>query len=182
MTRAAAGVAAVFLQPGEVAFATAPTVITTVLGSCVAVTMFDPLTRVAAICHGQLPYARPDTVHDDYRFVDLAIRRLAEEFDRLGVPRRRVAVKVFGGADVLLAGRSTADHPSVGAQNSESALATLASAHFLVATTVLGGVRGIKLHFRSWSGEVLVKRVARGLRVEPGMAGRRTRPLRSGGS
>ncbi len=156
---------AVFLQPGEVAFATSPTVITTVLGSCVAVTMYDPKTRFAAICHGQLPHARPDSAQDDYRFVDLAIRRLAEEVDRHGVPRRRVAVKVFGGADVLISGRNSPEHPSVGMQNAEAALATLADEHFLVATQVLGGARGIKLHFHSWSGEILVKRVARGQRT-----------------
>ena len=56
--------ARVYLKPGELHFATGPTVVSTVLGSCVSVTMFDRLSGAAAICHALLPEGPATFMHD----------------------------------------------------------------------------------------------------------------------
>jgi len=45
------------LQPGELLVTQEPQWVITLLGSCVAVTMFNARFRLAAICHGLLPAA-----------------------------------------------------------------------------------------------------------------------------
>ncbi|MGA2108628.1 MAG: hypothetical protein ABSH25_13400 [Syntrophorhabdales bacterium] len=45
----------VFLKPGEIYVGEEPAEISTILGSCVSVTMFSKRVRVGAICHALLP-------------------------------------------------------------------------------------------------------------------------------
>lgn len=45
----------IFLKSAEVVMTCKPALISTVLGSCVAVTMFEPVNGVGAICHAMLP-------------------------------------------------------------------------------------------------------------------------------
>lgn len=40
-----------FLKPGEAIVSPNPILVSTVLGSCIAVTMYSPEKRVGAICH-----------------------------------------------------------------------------------------------------------------------------------
>src|SRR5579863_5316644 len=96
----------IYLQPGEVHFARRPSIIRTILGSCVGVTFWSARLGAGALCHALLPRCPRDlsaglSLAAGRRYVDFAIRDLAREFDQLGVSRAEVQVKVFGGADVL---------------------------------------------------------------------------------
>jgi chemotaxis protein CheD len=92
------------------------------------------------------------------RYVDFAIRELAERLDALGASRREAEVKLFGGADVLTASVSTG-RPTVGKLNAEMALRVLSEEGFAVAASHLGGNRGIHLQFDTGTGEVLLRRL-----------------------
>jgi chemotaxis protein CheD len=100
-------VAEVYVNPGEMFLARQPTVIRTLLGSCVGVTFWNERLKIGALCHGMLPKCPSDSSNglppaSRYRFVDFAIRDIARQFDELGAQRSEVEVKVFGGGDVLL--------------------------------------------------------------------------------
>ena len=45
----------VYLAPGEFRFATSPTRLRTILGSCVAVTLWHPERKIGGMCHYMLP-------------------------------------------------------------------------------------------------------------------------------
>ncbi len=80
------------LQPGELYVARGPTVLWTILGSCVGVTLWSPRIGAGALCHGVLPRCPADWVPDFdpsevYRYVDASIRYLASEFQSLGAIR-----------------------------------------------------------------------------------------------
>ncbi len=153
----------VHLAAAEVCVARAPTVIETVLGSCIAATFWSPRFRVGAMCHGALPNC-PDAYLNDgdtmrgLRYVDFAIKYLVERFTRLGVPLSDVAVKLFGGADMLkvFTSRTVA---TVGRQNCMSALATLKEHGLEPSGTDLGGTRGRVIYFRTDTGEILLRRL-----------------------
>ena len=91
------------------------------------------------------------------RYVDFAIRDLAQQFDALGVCRDEVEVKLFGGGDVLLMVNDKA-RPTVGRLNSEMAVRVLAEEGFAVIASSLGGKRGINIHFNTMTGEVMLQR------------------------
>ena len=85
-------------------------VMTTILGSCVAACMRDPMTRVGGMNHFLLPGATGD---EGLRYGVQSMELLVNALLRRGARRDRLEVKLFGGAH-LFDGLS-----NVGAQNSE---------------------------------------------------------------
>ena len=150
----------VFLKPGQIMVSSEPVLVTTLLGSCVAVTIFSYRLRLGAICHAQLPGNGDvfDGVQDgpDGKYVDTAIRAMLERLLHQGALRGELGAKVFGGAD-MFDGRGKLR--TVGWQNAEMALRVLAHESVRVATQDLGGERGRKIIFHSHTGEVLLKRM-----------------------
>jgi chemotaxis protein CheD len=153
------------LQPGELYLARSPSILRTILGSCVGVTFWSKRIAAGALCHGVLPRCpatRPANfdISEGHRYVDFCIRYLAQQFDAIGARRQEVEVKVFGGADVLPMEGIRADRPTVGAQNCKVAVEVLAEEGFTVSAADLGGVRGRRIHFHTGTGEVLLHRLA----------------------
>jgi chemotaxis protein CheD len=152
------------LQPGELYLARSPSILRTILGSCVGVTFWSERLAAGALCHGVLPrcpVTRPANfaTSDWHRYVDFCIRYLAQQFDALGARRQDVEVKVFGGADVLPVDRIRSDRPTVGAQNCQVAAQVLAEEGFTVSASDVGGLRGRRIHFHTGTGEVLLYRL-----------------------
>jgi len=155
----------VYLQPGESYLARSPTIIRTVLGSCVAASFWCSKLGIGALCHAQLPRSpkkspAPLTVAEGRRFVDFAIRDLAKQFDDLGAPRKDVQVKLFGGGDVLLVSEQALSRPTVGKMNCESAREVLRDEGFSIYASSLGGYCGLNIRFNTGTGEVLLRRLA----------------------
>lgn len=147
----------VSLQAGEIFMSDEPTVVSTLLGSCVSVCLFDPVTKRGAMCHGVLPNA-PVVLHEDpFRYTDEAVLYLVERYRRMGVPTSRLVVKVFGGADIM--GRPVDGYASIGRQNTMAALETLGWQGLQVAVRETGGNRGRKIVFVTHTGEVFLKRL-----------------------
>ncbi|MGA7155364.1 MAG: chemotaxis protein CheD [Acidobacteriaceae bacterium] len=150
----------VYLQPGEMLFALKPTIIRTLLGSCVGATFWNEQRRVGALCHAMLP-RQPESISYTmgHRYVDFTIQHIARKFDSLGIPRSEVQVKLFGGADVLLVGKREAGRQTVGLVNCAAAKEILCAEGFRIFASSLRGTRGLKLSFDTGSGEVLVQRL-----------------------
>lgn len=154
----------VYLQPGESYLAREPTIIRTILGSCVGVTFWSSRLRVGALCHGQLPRVPKKssaglTLAEGRRYVDFAVRDLARQFNELGVSRTETEIKLFGGGDVLVVSEKGALKPTVGKLNCESALEALLNEGFEVTASSLGGHSGLNIRFNTSNGEVLLRRL-----------------------
>jgi chemotaxis protein CheD len=154
----------VYLQPGESYLAREPTIIRTILGSCVGVTFWSERLGVGALCHAQLPKTPKKspgglTVAAGRRYVDFAIRDLARQFDELGVSRTETQIKLFGGGDVLLVSEAGTMKPTVGKMNCEVALQVLLDEGFEVTASSLGGHSGLNIRFNTSNGEVLLRRL-----------------------
>jgi len=151
----------IYLQPGEWELVRTPTVLKTVLGSCVGITFRAPRLGIGALCHPMLPHcaARPGMFRNPAsagRYVDSIVREMARSFDSLGASRSEVEVKLFGGADVLatISGRAT-----VGTMNAKTALGVLEEEGFRLAAKHVGGSRGVFIEFHTGTGEVLLRRL-----------------------
>src|SRR5262245_44449231 len=87
-----------YLHPGQI-FATAePCEVTTVLGSCVAVLLYDPVRCAGGASHYLLPYAERE---GSLRYGNIAIAQLLSRMLALGCRQRNLLAKVFGGACML---------------------------------------------------------------------------------
>ena len=120
----------IYVQPGESHLVSQPAVLRTVLGSCVGVTFLVPRLGIGALCHPMMPSCPPAkraqlTTHAGRRYVDFAIREIANRLDSLGVVRGEAVVKLFGGNDVLTVDDSGPQR-TIGRQNWEAARSVLA--------------------------------------------------------
>jgi chemotaxis protein CheD len=155
------------LQPGEMIVTQESQWVVTLLGSCVAVTMFNARFSLAAICHAMLakPYGRdvPGPSRDNhFRYVSFAIPAMAERFAQLGLQPGEVEVKLFGGGNVIDLGGDPHESQLIGSVNIAHARHLLRLARFQIAGENVGGNRGCKILFNTRSGEVLHKRLSRG--------------------
>ncbi len=104
----------VYLAPGQL-FASADHVqVTTILGSCVAVCLFDNEAEVGGVNHFLLPHGAPPSP----RFADHATTLLLKRVLALGAEHKHLRAKLFGGACVLEALRASS---ALGARNVEVA-------------------------------------------------------------
>jgi chemotaxis receptor (MCP) glutamine deamidase CheD len=157
--------AQIYLLPGEVHLARKPAIIRTILGSCVGATFWSARLGMGALSHSLLPRCPANSAPGlslaaRRRYVDFAIRDLAQQFDELGAVRAEVQVKLFGGADVLLV-TDPAARPTVGKLNCEMALEVVRAEGFNVMASSLGGTCGLNIKFNTSTGEVLLHRLPR---------------------
>lgn len=89
-----------YLLPGKIAAFKKETVISTLLGSCVAVALHDPATGIGGLNHFLLGECGPDGTNSSARYGIIAIPMLIEELVKLGANRQRLQAKIYGGANV----------------------------------------------------------------------------------
>lgn len=145
-----------FLKPGEVIISPDPILVSTVLGSCVAVTMFCPETGIGAICHAMLPVNLK--LDDNFLYVDTAIRHLHHKMLK-HAGGGNLVVKLFGGAQVLSGVHGGGFKQSVGEQNILQATRTLEQLGLLIAKSDVGGKVGRKLFFSMKTGDVYLRKL-----------------------
>ncbi len=151
-----------YLKPGEVVISLDPILVSTILGSCVAVTMFSLETGLGAICHAMLPN---NLKHgNDFFYVDTAVHYLHRKMIEYGGDSKLV-IKLFGGAQVLAGGASLTPMQSVGEQNIRQATQSLAWLGLPIAKADTGGQVGRKLFFSMKTGDVYLRKL--GLRSAP---------------
>lgn len=78
--------------------------IVTILGSCVAACMYDPVAKVGGMNHFLLPesgVASPSGSGESARYGAFAMEQLINGMLRMGAVKQRIEVKVFGGANVI---------------------------------------------------------------------------------
>lgn len=149
----------VFLLPGEFYFAETPARIQTILGSCVALTMLDPLSKHGAMCHCLLPQRPLDAQEahnaaDRFRYVDTSLKAMLAEFTKRQIPASRLQIKLFGGANVL---EVLSDSNAVGSLNWKQAQRLLKDLNLMVSAHDIGGEAGRRIVFDTATGDVLVK-------------------------
>lgn len=120
-------------------------VLTTILGSCVATCMWDPVARVGGMNHFLLPgekEGRGDLMRHGVNAMELLINGLLQN----GAARTRLQAKLFGGAHVI---HNLSD---VGAQNAEFATRFLSAEGILCVAMSMGGDRARRVRFWPTSG------------------------------
>jgi chemotaxis protein CheD len=151
-----------FLKPGDLWFGPRAEQIQelrTVLGSCVAVTLWHRRLRLGGMCHFVLPSRDRPQAAQDGRYGDEAIGMLLGRATRSGAAPADCAIGVFGGAHMFPGDpRATID---IGANNAERALTELESAGLRPGAVDLRGHEHRQLRLDLTSGTVQVRRGAR---------------------
>ncbi|MDP4027745.1 MAG: chemotaxis protein CheD [Gallionella sp.] len=147
----------IFLQPGEVYFGDRDTRIRTLLGSCVAITMWHPTQLVGGMCHYMLPkHPAGKRGTPDGRYGDEALELMLREIRKTGTCPSEYQVKLFGGGHMFSARQKVSDD-HVGAKNVEMARILMKLHGFTSFAEHLGGVGHRNIFFNIWNGHVWVR-------------------------
>ena len=139
------------LMQGEIVCCATPRILSTVLGSCVAVCLWDKRRGMGGMNHFVLPISPEGGTST--RYGNVAIDQLEAGLVRLGCRISDLQAKVFGGAAVLPFGGGQ----TVGSNNVELALARLRQDHIRITARRTGGTIGQQIRFNTWTGVVLVR-------------------------
>lgn len=136
------------------------------LGSCVAVIIYDPLVKVAAMAHVMLPYSKMDKSSSvkKGKYADTAIPAMVDALCRLGGRKSRYVASLVGGAQMFhyMPGPHLL---SIGERNVDACLSTLHTCGVPVVFQETGGRRGRTVEFFCEDGSVSIKTVNEGVKV-----------------
>lgn len=154
----------IFLQTGDCFVGIQPTLVSTVLGSCLAVTVHAPKMGIGTICHAFLPDSAEGRTHSYSepqicRYVDTALQNMLETMDKIRIPRQDLVIKMFGGSTGVAV--NNVDHTTydIGRRNIAMARKVLKFGRLDIQVEDVGGQRGRKLLFNTHTGEVWVKKL-----------------------
>ncbi|MBZ0156477.1 MAG: chemotaxis protein CheD [Alphaproteobacteria bacterium] len=151
-----------YLYPGMLFASPQPHTVTTVLGSCISVCLWDPVLRVGGINHYMLALWNGEGLPSP-KYGNIAIPKLIEKMLAMGSRKENLQAKVFGGAAVIQASNGLMN---VGERNIILAEDMLQEEQIPVVGIDVGGHLGRKLLFHTESGEVFLKKL-KGARLGP---------------
>lgn len=154
----------VFLNPGEFYFGDGNVRISTLLGSCVSITLWHPGKRHGGMCHFMLDSRGVFTDQLDGRYADEAMELFMLELKAHKTHPSAYKVRLFGGGKMFAGaskkGRCDNEEEQagdVGARNIEAARHLTKRYGFKVAAEDVGGNGHRRIMFDLWSGDVWVK-------------------------
>lgn len=145
-----------YLLPGQLHVSADPCQIRTILGSCVAICLWDSHRCAGGMNDFLLPASREGRPAST-RFANVATKALIEMLQALGCRTPSLQAKIFGGASMFQnKNRLT---PSLGDQNVVAALDLMKTAGIPVNVQETGGTHGRKIIFNTDDGIVWCQRV-----------------------
>lgn len=134
------------------------TIITHALGSCLGITVYDPVAGVGGMLHVMLPQSSID--HDKASsnpcmFVDTGVPKLFLDCYKAGAVKQRMVVKVAGGA--CIRGSDESDFFHIGQRNFTMLRKLLWKNGVMLESQEVGGNESRTLSMDLGSGEVVIK-------------------------
>lgn len=146
-----------FLYPAALFAPREPHIINTILGSCVAVVMWDPTMNIGGMAHYMLPLWNGEGLASP-KYGNIAIERLLEKLNSYGSRRNNIKAKIFGGGEVI---DNYEPYFYIGQRNIEIAREMLGDLNIPIVASSTGGKMGRKLIFNTYTGEVRQRYVKR---------------------
>ncbi len=143
-----------------------PAVIFTVLGSCVSVCLFDPVTKVGGMNHILRVGDGESATDESARYGINAMELLINDMVSLGAIRTRLMAKLFGGGNILgLPGQY-----QQGPKNVDFIIEFLKTENMKLAGQNTGGRFSRKLYYHTDTFEALLKKSSISMQEEPAKA------------
>lgn len=139
--------------PGQFMITSVPTLMSTVLGSCVAVCLWDRETRIAGMNHYLLPGTSTDDAGDSNRGLS-SIRMLIRSMINRNAAICNIEAKIFGGCNSLYRENNLF---KIGERNVSTALEVLREYNIQVSAQHVGGQHGRKIVFNTSTGKVKMR-------------------------
>jgi chemotaxis protein CheD len=146
------------LAPGEFYFGGGRKRIHTLLGSCVAITMWHPQRSIGGMCHYLLATRGLSQRLTQGHYADEAVQLFLHAIDKASTRPREYEVKLFGGGDMFHVQGQRAGLINVSHSNIERGAQLLLEHGFTIKSSDLGGTSHRKIYLELWNGDVWVQR------------------------
>ena len=146
--------------PGQYFASKEPTIVYTILGSCISACINDPVAKVGGINHFMLAEpqtkdGRNDSWGESARYGNYAMELLLNEIMKMGGIKKRMEVKVFGGAKLYDSSQN------VGGRNAEWIMKYLELEGFNIVKCDVGDIYPRKIYYYTETGRILMKKIMR---------------------
>ncbi len=144
-----------YLYPGKIFSSKKPHIVDTILGSCVAVFLWDPLLQFGSVNHFMLPFSGKE--NSSFKYGNVAIDEIISQMLKMGSDKKDLKAKVFGGSGISNSNGSF----NIGKRNIAVAKSMLKAEQIPVISYSVGGEIGRKVIFNTGSGIVLISYINR---------------------
>ncbi len=142
-----------YLYPSALFAHPEPHLVDTILGSCVAICLYDKTKQIGGINHYMLPFWNGTGLASP-KYGNIAIEKLVERMLAMGSKIDNLQAKVFGGGEVV---QTQNNLFRIGERNIEIAEKVLKELKIPVTAKSVGGKQGRKIRFNTHTGEVMMK-------------------------
>ncbi|PNV83395.1 MAG: chemotaxis protein CheD [Sulfurimonas sp.] len=142
-----------FIHVGQLHVDVAPAAISTILGSCVAVCLYDRKSGIGGMNHYLLPFWNGNSLQSP-RFGNIAIPKLIESMLERGANIKNIEAKIFGGASMNI---SASNNMMIGEKNILVAREILKEYKIHIVAEDVGKENGRKIQFNLQNAKVLLK-------------------------
>jgi chemotaxis protein CheD len=143
-----------FLLPGTIFASKDECLVTTILGSCIALCLWDSKKGIGGINHFMLPTWSGEGEANP-KYGNIAIERLLKMMVRLGARKDQLVAKIFGGSSLIT---DSLGAYSIGDRNLQLAEQMMREHGIPVVAVESGGNSGRRLIFNTHTGVVLMKK------------------------
>lgn len=142
-----------FIHVGEIHIGARPTEISTILGSCIAVCLYDSVQLIGGMNHYLVPLWNENGLQSP-KYGNISIPRLIESMVNIGCDIHNMEAKIFGGANVI----DVSSHDMmIGRKNILIANEILREYKIPITAKDIGGDRGRRIMMRSDTGKIFLK-------------------------
>jgi len=131
----------IYIYPGNLEISKTPAILTTILGSCIAVCIWDNKLKFGGMNHFMLPLWNGEGLASP-KYGNIAIDKLIKKMLTYGSLIENLEAKVFGGGNVI---ESSNGFYHIGERNIEIAVSMLKDFGIKIIGSSTGGKRGRKI-------------------------------------
>ena len=142
-----------YLYPSAIYISRKPFYITTILGSCIAVCLWDKKLKFGGMNHYMLPFWNGLGLASP-KYGNIAIEKLIERMLFNGSKKENLIAKVFGGGEIIA---NQSELFNIGKRNIEISKIILAEKNIPIVGSSVGGILGRKIWFNTENSEVILK-------------------------
>ncbi len=142
-----------FIHVGEIHVGVKPTEISTILGSCIAVCLYDKVEQISGMNHYLVPLWNENGLQSP-KYGNISIPKLIENMLNIGCKINNIEAKIFGGGNVI---EVKQEEMMIGRKNILIAKEILQEYGIPITAQDVGGTRGRRILMRSDTGKVFLK-------------------------
>jgi chemotaxis protein CheD len=139
----------------QIRYSSSPSVLRTILGSCVGICIYDRVKKIGGMAHVLLPTSQKVNINPE-KYADTAIPLLVRELLKEGARKENMSAKITGGASMFKFGSNIA-LGQIGDRNVEQTKVELQKLGIPILVEDVGGSLGRVIDFHLNDGHMKVK-------------------------